>query len=138
LGIVDSPLTPLSNIVNLKEQAFSLLIEHLDDVRPSSATFNCNGKIQTILVGYLCYDILVGILKETGHQIIIPDCADDGLCACMHDGYCFRPDDYTIDHGIAKVAPIVNTVKMNFKQALEKNLLTFIYPNWWRKSKRTK
>ena len=135
LGIVDSPPVVLANIVNLKERAIPLLIEHLDDVRPSSTIFHCGGPAQRVPIGYVCYDILISIVKDTAHQILIPDCEDDGLCACAHHGYCFRPDDYIMDHGFFKVKPIVAIVKLNFKQAYKKNRFSYVCPTWWAKSK---
>jgi len=43
-------------------------------------------------VGYVCLDILMS--EVSGQLVLEPDCADDGLGACVNYGFYFRPDDY--------------------------------------------
>jgi len=43
-------------------------------------------------LGYVCLDILMN--EVSGNPVWYPDCADDGLGACVKNLFYFRPDDY--------------------------------------------
>jgi hypothetical protein len=45
-----------------------------------------------VSLGYVCLDILMNEVR--GKPVSDPDCASDGLGACMSYTFYFRPDDY--------------------------------------------
>ncbi len=55
---------------------------------------------------------------------IVEDCADDGLGACVRDGYYFRPDE-------AKTS-VIGEVKANWQQAHQDGKVKFKNPAWLR------
>jgi hypothetical protein len=77
--------------VRLGSKAIPLLISHLDDTRLTSARFDPNKRL-AIPVGYVCLDILTGIIHAP--RIVTEECETDGLDACIAPGYFFRPDAY--------------------------------------------
>ena len=109
------------DIVALREKAIPLLIEYLDDTRPTSATVSGGGyltdKPVRVPVGFVCLDILTSIIERNNKLIFFED-ARDGFCGDMKDGYCFRPDDYkAYDDDRFKERPIVRIVKANWQKA---------------------
>lgn len=82
----ENAFAPVRSILDLKDQAIPLLIEHLDDLRPTLIKFN--GK--PVPLGHIALDILIHIAAND--RVLIPDCADDGLGACYEAAYYFRPD----------------------------------------------
>jgi hypothetical protein len=88
------PAAPVIELVRLRDRGFPLLIDCLSDGRLTRMRFGGNSitKPMNVPVSYVCLDILIGELPEK--PISIPDCADDGLGACVNSEYYFRPDDY--------------------------------------------
>lgn len=90
-----SRVTPESVIavLRLKAQGLPLLIDCLNDGRLTSISFggNATTREMKVPIGYVCLDILMGITKG---PISYPNCADDGLGACVHYELYFRPGDY--------------------------------------------
>ena len=78
---------PVQAILDLKERSIPLLIEHLDDSRPTLTRFA--GK--PVPVGYLGLDILMNVIGSN-HKVFFTDCRDDGLGACVEPKYYFRPN----------------------------------------------
>lgn len=105
-------------VVNLRSTAIPLLIEHLDDTRPTKTLF----KAKPTPLGHVALDILTHIIEPTS-TIFILDCADDGLGACFQPGYYFRPD--------ASLSEMRN-VKERWQRAYRSDTIVFDYPSWWR------
>jgi hypothetical protein len=131
MGIVENPIPSVRDIVNLGANAIPLLIAHLDDTRPTSAIFDTN-RPRTVPIGYVCLDILTHIIQARG--ILIEDCADDGLGACIRPGYYFRPDAYTRQGKRYVAHSDVRHVKLKWRQAYLKGLARFQYPHWWKRN----
>ncbi len=108
------------DIVALREKAIPVLIEHLDDTRPTSAIVSLGyltDKSIRVPVGFVCLDILTGIIERTNKLIFVED-PSDGFCGDIKDGYCFRPDDYKVySDDRFKNRPIVRIVKANWQKA---------------------
>ncbi len=131
LGIVENPIQSVRDIVNLGADAIPLLIAHLDDTRPTSAIFDTN-RPKPVPVGHVCLDILTHIVQGPG--ILIEDCADDGLGACIKRGYYFRPDAYTRAERRYVAHSDVQQVKLRWHQAYMKGRVRFRYPPWWKRN----
>lgn len=121
-GQIGNPPPEVRDLLNLGARAIPLLIAHLDDTRRSPLTFSCRGQTTRVPVGYVCYDILRHIARDSRPRFNT-DCADDGLCACEVEGYCFRPDDY-FRRG-SRVVPrrIVHRVKSNWERAYRRGFV---------------
>jgi hypothetical protein len=130
-GVVENPIPEVSAIVDLGANAIPLLIAHLDDTRLTSATFGRN-KFQ-VPVGHVCLDILTYIIR--GPKILVENCSDDGLGACVRPGYYFRPDAYTPNGSKYIAKPEVARVKANWKQAYRKGNMQYLYPQSWKPRK---
>lgn len=91
----DRPREPVLALVRLGERSIPLLVDCLSDTRVTSVMFDGTAitRPMKVPVGYVCLDILMGVTR--GRPASDPDCADDGLGACMNDGFYFRPDDYS-------------------------------------------
>jgi len=88
------PAEPVAALVRLRDRGIPLLIDCLSDGRITRMRFGGNTITQpmNVPVGYVCLDIL---MQETqGNRVAGPDCENDGLGACMKNGFYFRPDDY--------------------------------------------
>ena len=131
MGIVENPIQSVRDIINLGAGAIPLLIAHLDDTRPTSAIFDTN-RPKPVPVGYVCLDILTHIVRARG--ILIDDCADDGLGACIKDGYYFRPDAYTSEGKRYVARSDVRNVKLKWRRASLRGLIKFRYPAWWKRN----
>ena len=105
-------------IVDLRASAIPLLIAHLDDTRPTRTMFE--GK--PIPLGHMALDILTHVIKQTD-VVFVRDCDQDGLGACIHTGYYFRPD--------AALADMENT-KDKWRRLYAHGRVVFQYPKWWR------
>ena len=110
---------PVVALVGLGTKGFPLLIDCLEDGRLTIIEFDGNtiNEAMKVPVGYVCLDILMGTTR--GRPTSDPDRADDGLGACMNDGYYFRPDDYY--HCVepahsCDVGPWVRVVQRNWQQ----------------------
>jgi len=104
-------------IVDLREMAIPLLIEHLDDARPTQTIFD----EKPVPLGHIVLDILLHIVGEN-HKVLVTDCANDGLGSCFRPGYYFRPD--------AKL-PRMRIVKQNWMRSLRQGEIVFAYPPSW-------
>jgi hypothetical protein len=101
-------------VVDLREAAVPLLIAHSDDTRPTQTMF----KGSSVPLGHMALDILTHIITPTS-TIFITDCGYDGLGACIHNGYYFRPD-----------APLdeMERTKKKWQQLYARGLVQFKYP----------
>ena len=90
----ERPRNPVIALVRLREKGFPLLIDCLSDPRVTTVQFDGNSITKPIKVpvGYVCLDVLMAVTD--GRPVSDPDCSDDGLGACMNEGFYFRPDDY--------------------------------------------
>src|SRR2546427_9291536 len=131
MGIVENPIQSVRDIVSLGAGAIPLLIAHLDDTRPTSAIFDTNIS-KPVPVGYVCLDILTHIVRARG--ILIEDCADDGLGACIKRGYYFRPDAYTRAERRYVAHSDVQEVKLRWRRAYMKGRVRFQYPHSWKRN----
>jgi hypothetical protein len=122
--VTDDPRPEVKAIVNLGTAAIPLLISHLDDPRPTSATFN--GK--PVGLGHICLDILTNIVDAP--LIVAEDCADDGLGACVDTQYYFRPDAFTRNGRVIATSPEVALVKARWQRAYRRGKVKFRYPDW--------
>lgn len=102
-------------ILDLKERAIPLLIQHLDDQQPTLVTFN--GK--PVPLGHLALDILIHIAAND--RVLIRDCADDGLGACYEPAFYFRPDANAED---------MRNVKAHWRSLYRMGVLKFSNPSW--------
>jgi hypothetical protein len=90
----ESPRDAVLAFVRLGRASLPLLIDCLDDGRLTAIRFdgNITTRPMNVPVGYVCLDILMGVTRgKPAHE---PDCAGDGLGACMETGFYFRPDNY--------------------------------------------
>jgi hypothetical protein len=74
-----------------------------------------------VKLGHVALDILTHIIAKT-NRIFVPNCADDGLGACIQRGFYFRPDASREQ---------IASVKANWQAALKRGSLRFEYPTWW-------
>jgi hypothetical protein len=104
-------------VVDLSAAAIPLLIQHLDDPRPTRTLFNG----RPVPFGHVALDILSHIVGQNPIVFDV-DCADDGLGACFSPGYYFRPN-----------APLteMKRVKMKWQRLYRRNALQFAYPQLW-------
>lgn len=121
------------DIVDLKQKAIPLLIAHLDDMRPTSATFYSikYKRIVRVPLGYVCLDLLTSIVKDTPRAFVDP-CTDDGLGACVHKGFYFWPDAFTRRASRYVAGPEIYRSKINWQRAYRKGYLKYRYPQWWK------
>lgn len=124
------------DIVALREKAIPLLIECLDDTRPTSVTVIFGGyltdKPVRVPVGHVCLDILNSIV-ERDNRLFFVETPADGFCGDMQDGYCFRPDDYKFYTGDRfKARPIVRVVKANWQKAYRNGKIKYDYKAVWK------
>lgn len=127
--VTENPAPAVRAIVNLGAKAIPLLIAHLDDTRLTSATFRRNDV--RVPVGHVCLDILTHIIKAP--RILIADCADDGLGACIREGYYFRPDAFSHNGSRLILRPAVSRVKRNWQRAYRRGYIKYQYPEWWKR-----
>lgn len=125
--VTENPSREVRAIVNLRSSAIPLLIAHLNDTRPTSAKFKGN----PVPVGHVCLDILTNIVSAP--EILIKDCADDGLGACVGGGYYFRPDAFTRKGSGFVAGREVARVKANWQRAYRRGGVKFRYPAWWKR-----
>ena len=136
VAVVEEPIPSVRDIINLRQRAIPMLIAHLDDTRLTSAElcsyFPAGRKeCAPVPVGYVCLDILRNIVRAP--KVIVNECGDDGLGACIEPGYYFRPDAY-VRKGGHFVAPVeVHRVKSNWQRAYRKRYLKYEYPEWWKR-----
>src|SRR5205085_1769406 len=102
-----------------------LLIAHLDDTRLTSAAFGRDDP-QRVPVGHICLDILTNIIRAP--RILVIDCADDGLGACIREGYYFRPDAYSHRGNRIVARSDVYRVKRNWQRAYRRGHIKYQHP----------
>lgn len=123
------PAEPVVALLRLRERAFPLLIDCLSDLRVTSVRFDGNNMTRPMNVplGYVCLDVLMNI--AAGKPVSDPECSDDGLGACMKDGFYFRPDDY---YGCSErkcmLRPWIAVVQRNWKNQYLAHRLKFRNP----------
>jgi len=125
----DRPRDPVIALVRLRDRSFPLLIDCLNDGRITSVRFDGNRitKPMGVPVGYVCLDILMG--TASGRPVSDPECADDGLGACMNYGFYFRPDDYyNCSQHECLPRPWVTVVKQNWRTQFLAHRLRFDNP----------
>ena len=128
--VIENPVPAVRAIVNLGAKAIPLLIAHLDDTRLTSATFGRSNP-QRVPVGHVCLDILTNIIKAA--KILVENCADDGLGACVREGYYFRPDAYSHRGSRFVARSEVFRVKRNWGRAYRRGNIKYQYPEWWKR-----
>lgn len=137
-GITNAPVKEVADIVALREKAIPLLIEHLDDTRPSSATFD-GGYISDgaprvqVPVGYICLDILLMIVDSKVYMGKLEAEDEVELGGGIKEGFYFRPDDYFLlggKHFIER--PIVRIVKANWQKAFRAGRVKYNYLVTWK------
>lgn len=123
------PAEPIVALLRLREKAFPLLIDCLSDARITRIHFDGNNMTTSMNVplGYVCLDILMNF--AAGKPVSDRNCADDGLGACMNNGFYFRPDDY---YGCSKtectLRPWVIVVQRNWRSQYLAHRLRFHNP----------
>jgi hypothetical protein len=125
----DRPREPVIALVRLRERSFPLLIDCLSDPRVTTARFDGSSITMPMKVplGYVCLDILMEIVD--GKPASDPDCADDGLGACMNEGFYFRPDDYSrCWPDVCDLRPWVMVVQRKWREAFLRRRLRFRNP----------
>lgn len=120
--VIDDPVAEVRNILQMGAKAIPLLIAHLGDTRLTAATFG-RDQAQRVPVGYVCLDILSNIVRAK--KILVEDCADDGLGACIKDGYYFRPDAYSRKGGNLVPQSQVLRVKTKWKRAYRNGYIKY-------------
>lgn len=109
----------LTQVIGLKEKAISLLIGHLDDMRPTKARYQQDERL-SVPFGFVCLDIL---LQITDSPAVIHECKEDGMGACVHSPYYFMPDA-----SASKAA----AAKGHWQALYQKGEIKYVYPEWWR------
>jgi hypothetical protein len=117
-GVVPPP--QLRAIGELGQAAIPLLIKHLDDQRPTQATY----RQQPVSVGYLVLDLLLHMTDMNDERVMVPGCEHQGLGDCMQPEFYFSPD--------TRDPNVLESVKKEWKDENQKQPINFIYPPWWR------
>lgn len=122
----ERPAAEVQRIINLGADAVPLLIEHLDDGRPTAAAFDTSqgqGKPRLkgrATVGYVCLDILMSVVDSPDVFIGGKECCDDGLGANVNPEFYYRPDDAS--------GPNAARVKAEWQKAHRGGKLKFVPP----------
>lgn len=120
---------PIMALLRLGPKALPLLIDCLMDGRVTSMRFSGStvSKPMNVPIGYVCLDVLMGTIRGPVSE---PECADDGMGACMKQEFYFRPDDYSQcwpDFCLPR--PWVRVVQENWKRLYQKRKLRFENPS---------
>ena len=107
-------------IADMGQASIPLLIKHLDDTRPTQATYHH----QPVPVAYLALDMLLHMTDMNDERTVEPQCSDEGLGACMQPQYYFPPDTSDLN--------AMQSVKAMWKQANEQQPIRLVYPTMWR------
>ena len=113
------PVAEVAALMKDEKITVPLLIDCLDDSRQTSVRFdgNVTTKPMQTPVGYVCLDILMS--RFVSEPIAKYECNTDGLGACLHTKFYFRPDDYTRCRiGSCDPRPWVLLVQKNWKYEL--------------------
>jgi hypothetical protein len=126
----------VKDIIALRDRAIPLLIEHLDDTRPTTATTSQGGYLTDrairVPVGHICLDILINIVG-VNNKLIYNKEIGGGFGGGIKDGFYFRPDDYRVindDKFIERA--IVRIVKANWQKAYRDGKIKFNYLVKWK------
>jgi len=121
---VDSDIGPVPAVAALMKNpsiAVPLLIDCLSDGRQTSLMFDGNAMTRPmkVPVGYVCLDILMS--RFVSEPIAEYPCNSDGLGACLHSKFYFRPDDYTrcIENLACIPRPWVSSVQNSWRRELK-------------------
>jgi hypothetical protein len=123
------PADPVITLVRLRERSIPLLIDCLSDGRTTNARFDgAMTQLPNVPVGYVCLDILFRTTKDP--SVDDPVNCGDGLDACIHTGFYFRPDDYTRCWGgdTCLLRPWINVVQRNWRAQYLAHRLRFHNP----------
>ena len=133
-GTVEHHIPAVLNIVNLGSKAIPMLIAHLDDMRPTSATFRSERyrRIVRVPLSYVCLDLLTNIVMETP-RIFVKPCTDDGLGACVHESFYFWPDSFAQKGGKYVAHHEIHMAKAYWRRAYRKGYVRYRYPQWWKR-----
>lgn len=136
-GYATNPIAQeVKDIVGLRDKALPILIECLDDTRPTSATVSSGGyltdKPVRVPVGHICLDILINIVGVE-NRLIYAEAEYGGFGSEMKTGYYFRPDDYRTDgKEFFEPRPIIKIVKTNWQKAYRDGQIKYDYKTPWR------
>ena len=135
-GYATNPIArEVKDIVALRDKAVPLLIECLDDTRPTSATTSSGGyltdKPVRVPVGHVCLDILINIVGVKNRSIYAEE-EHGGFGSEIKDGYYFRPDDYRVTGDTFVERPIVRIVKANWQKAYRDGKIKYDYKAAWK------
>jgi hypothetical protein len=124
----------VKDIVSLRDKAIPLLIEHLDDTRPTAATISGGGYLTDkpirVPVGHICLDILIHL---AGTKAPIYDKQDHhGFQGLVQDGFYFRPDDYTMLGDQFVERAIVRITKANWERVYRAGKIKYDYVVTWK------
>ena len=114
------------------DQAAPVLVERLSDARPTRVLFRTGSRneiLRQASVGHLVLDILLMTVADDS-GVLIADCFDDGLGACVNAGYYFEPDAWFLDGNLPQPKPEVLDVKRRWTELLEAGRLNLEYPKW--------
>lgn len=118
------PVPEVQSLLQTPKTTVPLLIDCLDDGRQTSVRFDGNVTTRPMQVplGYVCLDILMS--RFVSDPIADYECNTDGLGACLHTEYYFRPDDYThCWNGTCDPRPWVVHVQKNWQRRLKDGTL---------------
>ena len=127
-----SPHPSVRPVLDCIHVAAPVLIEFLDDPRPTVfllRTGKNNWVLRQASLGHIALDLLVVTSPETS-GIHVPDCNDDGLGACVADGFYFRPDAWEERGRDILVEPEVEAVKTRWLELLASGRLELRLPDW--------
>ncbi len=112
-----------------------MLIDHLDDIRLTTATFWGEGHRNIPLrvpLGVVCLDMLLSISTTRSVTYDSATENDDMLGSGVVPKFYFRPDAYTVRNAAYTAKPVVLRVKANWQRALAAGQLTFEFSKWHR------
>lgn len=125
--ITEEPDPRTQAIVDRGAEALPLLAGCLTSTAATRAVAVTGSGSTPVPLGYVCLDLLMAITE--GDAAHVRDCADDGLGACMHEEFYFRPDVYATNP--ADAARQVAAVQRAWQHAIGDGKVRFAYPAWW-------
>jgi len=85
--------------------------------------------LQQVSLGHIAVDLLTTLIDPKAGVTVV-DCHDDGLGACVMEGYYFPPNAYVPEGDAYRPLPVVLEVQRNWRQILEDGNLTLVFPEW--------
>jgi len=122
-------------VLQCGSRAAAILIEHLDDTRPTSAEFSGGShRASPIRVpfGVVSLDLLMSISTFDSPVRDSETEDNDGLGCGFKAEYYFRPDEFETPQGASKASSWVLKVKFRWRRALARSQLKFEYSKWHR------